>query len=101
MFELQRHLGAFLGQAAFFEGVGKLIDLAGAHQELRLRAEFLRQHAVLFRGGGEGGEVYIGCDVLFAGSFVGASADRMLPKSFHCAAMAARRGPVSSGNAHS
>src|SRR3979411_3139582 len=90
MLELQRHLGALLRQAAFFEGVGKLIGLADAHQELRLRTESLRPHAVEFRGSGEGGEVNIGGNVLFTGSFVGADADGMLPKSFHCAAMAAR-----------
>src|ERR1700716_902166 len=91
MLKLQRHFGALLRQAAFLEGVGKLIGLADAHQELRLRAEFLRVHAVPFGDGRKGGEVYIGGDVLFTGSIVGTGADRVLPKSLHCAAMAARK----------
>ena len=78
MFELEGDLGAFLGQAAVFEGVGKLVGLADAQQKLRLRDELLRGQAVLFRGGGERGEVDVGGDVLLAGSFVGVGADRVL-----------------------
>ena len=74
MFELQRDFGAFLGQAAFFEGIGKLVGFADAHQELGLRDQLVCPHPVFFRGGGECREVYVGGYVLFARSFVGIGA---------------------------
>ncbi len=34
MLELERHLGALLGEAAIFKGIGELVGLADPHQEL-------------------------------------------------------------------
>src|SRR5258708_17401731 len=89
MLELQRDFCALLRQATFFESVGKLVGFADAHQELGLRDESLRLHAVFFGGGGEGGEVYVGSDVLFAGGFVGVGAYRVLANGLQSVAMAA------------
>ena len=39
MLELEGYLRSFLRDAAIFEGIGKLILLSNAHQELRLGEE--------------------------------------------------------------
>ena len=70
MLELQGDFGTLLRQTAFFEGVGELILLADAHQELRLREQRLNLHSLQFRSASQGGEVHVSRDVLFAGSFV-------------------------------
>jgi hypothetical protein len=68
--ELQRDFRSFLRQAAFFKSISKLISFANAHQELGLSDKFVGLHAVFLSGGGERGEVYVGGDVLLAGSFI-------------------------------
>src|SRR5580658_2558651 len=89
MLELQRHFRAFLRQAASLEGVGKLVRLSDAHQELGLCEEFARLHTVFLDGGSECGEVHVGGDVLLAGGFIGICADGMLAKGFYCPEMTA------------
>ena len=89
MFELQGDFRAFLRQAAVFEGIGELVRLADAHQKLRLGNQFLRPHPVFLRGGGERGEVYIGGDVLFAGSFIWIGAEGVPAQCFQGSSMAA------------
>jgi len=89
MLELQRDLSALLGQAAFFKGIGKLIGFANSHQELRLRNQFVRMHAMLFSGSSERSEVYVGRDVLLAGGFIRIGADRVLTKTLDRSAMSA------------
>ena len=64
------------------------IGFADAQQELRLRDELLRLHAVFFRGRGERGEVHVGGDVLLAGGFVGIGADGVLANGLQRSAMA-------------
>src|SRR6202021_1063864 len=86
--ELERDFGALLGQAAVFEGVGKLGSFADAPQELRLRDQLLTLHALLIGGRGQCCEVYVGGDVLFTGGFVGVGADGMLSYRFKRTAMA-------------
>ena len=71
VFELEGELGTFLREAAIFEGVGEIVGLADAHEEFGLGDE-----SVVAQSGGLGlvaecGEVYVGGDVLIAGSRVG------------------------------
>ena len=74
MFELESHLHPFLREAAVFEGVGKLISLANAHQKLRLREELFDLHPGLLARSRERGEIDVGGEVLLAGSLVGIGA---------------------------
>ena len=60
MFELESYLRLFLRDAAIFEGVGKLILLANAHQELRLREEIFARHTGLLTLGCQRGEIDVG-----------------------------------------
>jgi len=55
VFELERHFRPFLREAAVFEGVGKLISLANAHQKLRLREELFDLHSGMLARRGERG----------------------------------------------
>jgi len=90
MLELQRDFRTLLRQAAFFEGVGKLVGFANAHQELRLRNKPVRLHTILFGGSGERSEIYVSSNVLLSGRFIGTPADRMLANRLQRSAMATR-----------
>ncbi len=70
MFELQGHLRPFLRGAAVFKCVGKLISLADAHKKLRLCKQLFRAHTGLLARLGERSEIYVGGEVLLAGSLV-------------------------------
>ncbi len=90
VFELERHFRSLLRDAAVFEGVGKLIPFANAHQELRLREQFFTLHAGLLAGSGERGEIDVGGEVLLAGSLVGVGAGGVLAIRHERAAVATR-----------
>ena len=77
MFELEGHFRPFLRDAAVFEGVGKLIFLANAHQKLRLREELFAAHTGLLARSGERGEIDVGSEVLLAGGLVRVGAGRV------------------------
>ncbi len=65
--------------AAVFEGVGKLITLADAHQELRLREELFDLQTGLLACSGERGEIHVGGEVLLAGGLIRVRARRVMP----------------------
>src|ERR1017187_3984651 len=88
MLELQRQLRPFLRDAAVFESVGELVSLANAHQKLRLRAELLDPHSRLRAGGGQGGEIDMGGEVLLARSLVGIGTCRIMAVRHESTAMA-------------
>src|ERR1700677_3577429 len=87
MLELQRDFRPLLWRAAFFKSIGKLISFANAHQELRLCDNFVRLHSPSLRSRCESGKVDVRGDVLFAGSLIRTTADRMLPQSLYSSAM--------------
>ena len=91
MLELERHFRPFLRDAAVFEGVGKLIFLANAHQKLRLREELFGPHPGLLARGGERGEIDVGGEVLLAGGLVRIGAGRVLAIRHERAAVATRQ----------
>src|SRR5580658_2197753 len=69
--KLEGYSRSLLRDVAILEGVGKLITLANAHQELRLRAEFFAAHTSLLARAAERGEIDMGGEVLLTGSLVG------------------------------
>ena len=91
MFQLEGHFRSLLRDAAIFEGVGKLISLADAHQELRLREELFAPACRLARSRGEGSEIDVGGQVLLAGSLVGVG----LAECWRYAISVPRRRPAS------
>src|SRR6266571_4084025 len=80
VFELKRDLGALLGHVAIFKCVGELGALADAHQKLCLSDEGQMVKAGVFASTPQGGEVYLGCDVLLAWGLVRSALDCVLPE---------------------
>jgi len=89
MFELQGDLGALLREETVGEGVGKLVLLSDAHQELRLRAEALALHTGPVAGSGQRGEIDVRGEVLLTGSLIRIAAGGMMAVSHERAAAAA------------
>src|ERR1035438_2392346 len=90
MLKLEGHFRALLRNAAVFKRVGKLISLANAHQELRLREELFDTHTGLLACSGERGEIDVGGEVLLAGRLVGVGAGGVLAIRHERAAVATR-----------
>src|SRR5882762_533245 len=90
MFQLERHLRPFLRDAAVFERVGKLISLANAHQELRLREEPFDLQTGLLACSGERGEIDVGGEVLLARGLVRVRTRRVMPIRHERSAVATR-----------